>query len=519
MAGRPRQNGTSPEATPNPMSDSHAPPIAAETAAGRELIGALLVVLGVTAFRIAYLTFELHPLFADEAQYWTWSRALDWGYYSKPPVVAWLVALTTALFGDGEFAIRLSSPVIHGATAMTVFAIGRALYDARVGFWAAVTYVTLPAVSLSSTVLSVDPALLLFWGLAFYAFVQALERDRIGWWLAAGVALGLALLSKYAAIAFAASVLLFIVLGRRWDLLRRPGLYAMAVAAAATFGPNLFWNMQVGFVTFDHVVEDAELSGPLFNPLKMLEFLGTQFAVFGPILFGALLAMLALWGRVVADRRQLLLLSFVVPLLGAITLQGLVSQANANWAAAAYVTATVAVVARLLATGRRRLMIASVAIHVLMAVAVHGAEPVAQATGLAENTATDPFRRLRGWDVLGERVAAVRAAEGDLPILSDERRYMAEFIYYAQVPEGQAFRWNAGGRIEDHYDLVANVGSRIGEDFLLLTRWSSRDVSDYFDRVERLPDIVVATHTDREIRVFAFVARGFQGYGNDDADP
>ena len=507
------------------MPDSQSPSIAAETApgrdrAGRALYGALLIVLGVTAFRIGYLTFELHPLFADEAQYWTWGRALDWGYYSKPPVVAWLVALTTGLFGDGEFGVRLSSPVIHGATAMTVFAIGKALYDARVAFWAAVAYVTLPAVSLSSTVLSVDPALLLFWGLAFYAFVRALEHDRIGWWLASGVALGLALLSKYAAIAFAASVLLFIILGRRWDLLRRPGLYAMAAATLVTFGPNLFWNMQVGFVTFGHVVEDAELSGPLFNPLKMLEFLGTQFAVFGPILFGALLAMLALWGRVVTDdRRQLLLLSFVVPLLGAITLQGLVSQANANWAAAAYVTATVAVVARLLATGRRRLMIASVWIHVVMAVAVHGFEPVAQATGLADSAATDPFRRLRGWDVLGDRIAALRAAEGDLPILSDERRYMAEFIYYAQVPEGQAFRWNADGRIEDHYDLAADVGDRIGEDFLLLTRWPSRDVSDYFDHVERLPDIVVATHTDREMRVFAFVARGFQGYGGDGASP
>ena len=32
----------------------------------------------------------------DEAQYWRWSRTLDWGYYSKPPLIAWAIALTTA---------------------------------------------------------------------------------------------------------------------------------------------------------------------------------------------------------------------------------------------------------------------------------------------------------------------------------------------------------------------------------------------------------------------------------------
>ena len=40
-------------------------------------------------------------LYVDEAQYWTWAQALDWGYFSKPPGIAALIALSTTLFGDG----------------------------------------------------------------------------------------------------------------------------------------------------------------------------------------------------------------------------------------------------------------------------------------------------------------------------------------------------------------------------------------------------------------------------------
>jgi len=53
-----------------------------------------------------------------------------------PPLVAWLIALTTAVFGDGEFAVRLSAPLLHAVTAGFVYATGARLYDGRVGFWA-----------------------------------------------------------------------------------------------------------------------------------------------------------------------------------------------------------------------------------------------------------------------------------------------------------------------------------------------------------------------------------------------
>ena len=60
----------------------------------------LMVVAGLTLARIAALFLTPLQLYPDEAQYWLWSRTLDWGYYSKPPVIAWLIWSTTHVGGD-----------------------------------------------------------------------------------------------------------------------------------------------------------------------------------------------------------------------------------------------------------------------------------------------------------------------------------------------------------------------------------------------------------------------------------
>ena len=166
--------------------------------AGRHALAAGALVLGLTALRVLALALSDLDLHGDEAQYWSWAQDPAFGYFSKPPMVAWIIAATTAACGDGEFCVRLASPLIHALTAGVVFVLARALYDARIALWSAVTYATLPAVSFSSGLISTDVPLLLFWSLALVAFVHLLRRRGSAWTLALGVALGLGLLSKYA---------------------------------------------------------------------------------------------------------------------------------------------------------------------------------------------------------------------------------------------------------------------------------------------------------------------------------
>ena len=78
----------------------------------------LWLTLGLLAFRVVYLmTLCPYEIVADEAHYWDWSRNLSWSYYTKGPGVAWTIWLSTKLFGDAMWAIRLPAAVA-GAVIM-----------------------------------------------------------------------------------------------------------------------------------------------------------------------------------------------------------------------------------------------------------------------------------------------------------------------------------------------------------------------------------------------------------------
>ena len=91
---------------------------------------AALIVGVVTLIRVAVLIATPLQLYPDEAQYWWWAQTPDWGYFSKPPLIAWIMWLTTRL-SDAEWAIRLASPLLHAATALIMFGVGRRLRHAR----------------------------------------------------------------------------------------------------------------------------------------------------------------------------------------------------------------------------------------------------------------------------------------------------------------------------------------------------------------------------------------------------
>ena len=67
----------------------------------------LVIIAIVTTTRIILLLISELNLHGDEAQYWSWSQELDWGYFTKPPLIAWAIHLTTLIFGNSEWALSL----------------------------------------------------------------------------------------------------------------------------------------------------------------------------------------------------------------------------------------------------------------------------------------------------------------------------------------------------------------------------------------------------------------------------
>src|SRR5258705_11002723 len=106
-----------------------------------DLRTATLLIAGLTLVRLVTLFSTSLELYPDEAQYWLWSRTLDFGYYSKPPVIAWAIWATTKLGGDAEPWVRLSAPIFQAGASLIVFAIARRLYGGGSGLAATPLYV------------------------------------------------------------------------------------------------------------------------------------------------------------------------------------------------------------------------------------------------------------------------------------------------------------------------------------------------------------------------------------------
>ena len=476
---------------------------------------ALIAVAFVALLRLLWLAGRPIDLYPDEAQYWIWAQHLDWGYYSKPPFVAWMIAATTALFGDTDLAVKAGAPLTYIATGLVVFAIAARLYGRRVAAWCAIAFVTLPGVSLSALIISTDVPLLLFWAVATYGFIRAREDQAgIRWWLLIGLACGLGTLSKYFMAFWPAAALLYLLLWRDERVhLRRFGL-AMLVAVAV-YSPNIVWNWAHDFASYRHTGSNADLHGFALHPLSVIEFFGSQFAVFGPVFLTVLIwvAAQALRGRL--DRKIGLLLILSAPFVAGFTFFALLSRSQPNWAAPAYLTATVLVVGWLYERGREAWVQWSVVLHIVIAILALGARDFSHAAGYALPGEYDPLHRVRGWATLGRSLSTLRNEHAELPTLGDDRELMAELIYYMEPHPFDMQIWNPAEHVRNGFEMDQSLPDIPGGDYLWITnRTEFTEVTGRFETNTPLAHVLVPLGPGLAREVWVYELRGFKGYAH-----
>lgn len=482
----------------------------------------LAVLLVITALQVLNLNTSGMNLFFDEAQYWSWAQTPNFGYYSKPPMVAWMISLTTSICGDGEACIRLSSPFLHLGTAIIIYKIAAILYNREKAFYSAVCYITMPAVMLSSSLVSTDPSLLFFWALSILFFVKAIKEHLWCWWILAGIAAGFGMLSKYNMLLFLPSILIYLGFsanGRKYLFTAK--FWVAACVAFVIFLPNILWNFNNGMVSFAHTGDNARGGGMALYPINMLEFLGAQFGVFGPILFGSLLLILCRIKSNMVYSEERLLIWQILPLLLLISAISLLARAHANWAAPIYISATILVVSWLLDKHKKKLLQVSIGLHLFVAILfigflhiekIPGIKLSAVTTNLKEGVIKDPMLRLRGWDELGKSVSTLLAAYPDSIILTDARKIHAELLYYVTPHPVKAIKWNDSTKIGDHYDLTSDISKYIGKDFLFVTMdESADDMDEYFENIERVGNVEINPHGDKAVNYYVYYLKSFKG--------
>jgi len=483
-------------------------------------LGWLIIVLGmVLAARVLALIYNQSDLFFDEAQYWSWSVSPAFGYYSKPPLIAWVIGFSTSICGTSEFCIRLPSPILHTATALTVFAVAARLYGGKTGFWSAVVLATLPGVSFSAGLISTDVPLLLFWGLALLGLVGLIE-NRQSWWAALllGLALGLGLNAKYAMAYFVLCTVIYAAATpeHRW-LLRCRGWWVALVIGALLIVPNMIWNYLHSFATFSHTADNAKWGGPLFHPNKALEFFASQFGVFGPILFGALLVIAVRAYRQGLPPADRFLLAFVLPMIIIVTVQAFLSRAHANWAAVSYVAATILVTATMVRELSWRWLRLTLALHVALIVGIGLVMSQARTLALPGAAGKNPFSRTLGWKQLADvtRQRLGRAGIGGRPVgsvLTGDRSVTAELLYYMRDSRVPILAWPSLGRPKDHYQLTRAFSRSSPEPVLLVTEGPPpKSLLARFARSGAVEKVAIPAGSGAERVMYFVVLDGFRG--------
>lgn len=467
----------------------------------------------ITVYR-AFMLFYLNPNFyVDEAQYWIWAQNFDFGYYSKPPMVAWFISIFESVFGDSSVWIKSISLFVYPFSSLFIFLIAKELADEKTAFYSSMLFFTMPAVSLSSLIISTDVVLLLFWSGALFWFVKAIKTDALIFWILAGVFGGLGLLSKYNMIIFVVAVFLFLFYSKDFKNLKNPKLYLTLMIAVVVFAPNLIWNYQNNFVSFLHLQEISQVEKELFHIDKMFEFLGAQFGVFGVVSFALLLFLISKIKANFADQKFILFAIFGFLFLAVITTQAFLSRAFANWAAPSYVAASLLVSYYFVKNDKIKILKIALILNIFLMALIYHFDDLTKIANIEQTRKSDPFRRIRGWDEAGVQVAKILQQHPMKTLLASDRDVLSEMIYYARPYAFGAQIFNPEKTVQNYFEQIGDMNKFVGKDFVFVSKGKNiENVAKYFESSNFIQKIDIKIHKDYSLEFYIYELHKFKGY-------
>lgn len=515
-----------------------------------------LLILASAALHVLYLAcncpLDLAP---DEAHYWDWSRHLDWSYYSKGPLVAYLIRAGCALFGPWSLALTGSEmlavrlpAVLCGSLLLASLYVLTVQVTGRERLAALVVGVglTLPLIAVGSSLMTIDAPYTCCWGWALVAGHRAVFRGSAWAWPVAGLLVGLGILAKYTMVLWVPSLGLFLLTsGEHRRLLLRPGFWVLAATAALCCLPVVVWNVRHDWVSLRHVGGLAGLSerSQGVRWLGPLAYVGVQFLLLLGYWFVAWVRAMTAYAPWRSSPPALRYLWwFSAPTFAVFLLFGFkTGGGEPNWPVTAYISGLVLAALWLAdelraarAAGRRAPRVAfglacglGVAVTALMHQSTWAHPLLAKLAGPPSADVPLPLRRfdptcrLRGWRTLAAAVDQVLAAlrrGGEEPVVAGAGWGLPGILgFYC---EGRPVVYSFGPALGDRcsqYDFwrpnpVWEPGAFAGRTFVFVGGESLAGLFTAFDEVGP-PQIVTHYAGGRPVaRWTVTVCRGYRGF-------
>ena len=474
----------------------------------------------ISLFRFYFILTSPFDLSPDEAHYWEWSRRLDWSYYSKGPMIAYLIYLGTSVFGDTVFGVRVLAVVLSAASSCLIYLTARDLYDEKAGLVSALLLQIVPLYSVFGVLFTIDSPFIFFWVLSLYIFHRLLQRQLYEGhhttfdfnWVLLGISVGLGLLTKYTMAFFLFSGLLYLLSSKNTrDLLKTSGPYISALVSLAVFSPVIFWNAANGWVTLKHTAGQTHVADGLkISAIDFIEFTGSQFGVITPVLLVLIIA--ALW-KIRKTQKGAFLFWFSAPTIIFFVLKSLQGKVEANWALPGYATGFIAFSACY--TGALMLSKKSVRIWlvsgILLSLLVTLFAHFPSILRLPQQI--DPSSRLVGWKELGRKTSVIyKEMAGAAPVFILASRYQvsSELAFYM---DGHPVTYciNIDRRM-NQYDLWPGFEGFTGQNAVYVRMSSNlpEEMERAFDRCEKQP-VDIRTKQNKKVKFTIFKCYDFKG--------
>ncbi|MEZ0576517.1 ArnT family glycosyltransferase [Halodesulfovibrio aestuarii] len=463
------------------------------------LVAAAIIVC-TTCIRIAFLWSNQLDLVYDEAQYWDWTRHMQLSYYSKGPLIAWIIKGWTTLLGNTQFGVRFGAVFNSFLTqSILLYGLGRMMKRPVAALWAVILANTIPLFLASGVLMTTDSPLLVCWLVALFAVYAASENpERKMPYVLLGAVMALGILAKYMMLAMVGVVFFYCIgLWRRQMLskifVKRVAI-AMAVGTVVGFLPILIWNLQNDWVGFRHVAKLAgvnkdAVAKPFFRFDRFPEYFGSQIGLITPwwfafLIFGGWTALKQGWTKKGAEilgdnskvRQAILLSTGFWMLWGFFIFWSFHTRIYPNWSAMSYaagiILAAIAVEqghvwgknALVIRSKRIPLRKTGVVIGIVLFLVMHSLGELPFRT-----RSFNPAMRLMGWTDMSSKLQELTESmphPDKVFYFSDRYGVTANLSFYAPG-QPQAFCADFGRR-KAQYDLWETPEDKTGWDAIFV---------------------------------------------------
>lgn len=488
-----------------------------------------IFLLSISLFRIYYITQGPLDLSPDEAHYWEWSRRLDWSYYSKGPMIAYLIYMSTSIFGDSVFGIRIMAVFFSALSSIFLYILGKRLYDEQAGLFSAILIQIIPLFSAFGILFTIDSLFIFFWILSLLFFYRSMfnvqrsttnsslitHHSSLMYWVLLGISIGLGLLTKYTmALFYPAAILFLLLLKEQRRVFLTKGPYIGFLISLIVFFPVIIWNAQHDWVTFKHTAGQVHMANGVQLSLKsFFEFLGSQLGVITPFLF--IIMGVSLW-KLRNQPEGAFLFWFSIPIIAFFLLKSIQGKVQANWALPGYITGIIAFsvysIKRFYSEGKSmKIFIVTAVLLSVIATSVGHYSSLLSLPGKM-----DPTNRLRGWKDLGAEVTKIyegMSAVRPTFIFSDGYQMSSELAFYVKG-HPVTYCINLGRRM-NQYDLWPGFNNLLHYDAIFVRIGDAvlpDQIAHAFEKVEKRVFTVYTKEKSRKIRDYSlFLCYDFKG--------